>query len=87
MKKAAQQEMDRLVSLGAAPNYLAAQVLAWAKKHPEDPRVPEALHRAVRATRVGCRDNDTARYSKLAFQFLHHQYPDSEWAKKTRYWY
>ena len=46
--------------LDTAPNYLVAQVLAWAKRAPGDPRVPEALHLAVRSTRYGCGCEDHA---------------------------
>jgi len=60
------------------------QVITWAKRKPDDPRVPEALHRAVKSARYGCTSNDL---SKQAFQLLHRRYPDSSWAKKTPYWY
>src|SRR5262249_3122583 len=38
--------------------YLARQTVEWARKYPDDPRVPEALHRAVIATRFRCTDAD-----------------------------
>jgi hypothetical protein len=62
-------------------------VLAWAKRTPNDPRVPEALHLAVRSTRYGCTDTKTTQFSKQAFRVLHKQYPQSSWAQQTRYWY
>jgi hypothetical protein len=86
-KAAVQAEVQKLRALGTAPNYLAAQVLAWAKRTPNDPRVPEALHLAVRSTRYGCTDAQTTQFSKQAFQLLHKQYPQSPWAKQTKYWY
>ena len=61
--------------------------MAFAKTHPEDSRVPEALHLTVRATRHGCTDKESGSYSKQAFQLLHKQYPKSEWAKRTPYWF
>ena len=84
---AAQYELQRLASLGPAPNYLSQQVTAWAQKAPSDPRLPEALHLAVKATRYGCADADTGKFSKAAFDLLHERYPKSPWAQKTKYWY
>ena len=82
-----ESEAGTLSRLGAAPNYFAEEVLAWAKAAPEDPRIPEALHLVVRATRYGCGDDKTSPYSKQAFQRLHSKYPKSEWTKKTPYFY
>ena len=86
-KAAVQAEVQKLRALETAPNYLVAQVLAWAKRMPNDPRVPEALHLAVRSTRYGCTDARTTQFSKQAFQVLHKQYPQSPWARQTKYWY
>jgi hypothetical protein len=86
-KTAAQTESQTLRALVTGPNYLVAQVLTWAKRMPDDPRVPEALHLAVRSTRYGCTDDRTSQFSKQAFQLLHKQYPKSPWAQKTKYWY
>jgi hypothetical protein len=83
----AAMEWKRLVALPAAPNYLSQQVLSWAKKHPDDPRVPEALHLAVRSTRYGDTDPDTPKFSRAAFEFLHKHYPNNPWAQKTKYWF
>jgi hypothetical protein len=84
---AAQYDLQRLASLGPAPNYLSQQVTAWAQKAPSDPRLPEALHLAVKATHFGCTDADTGKFSKAAFDLLHERYPKSPWAQKTKYWY
>ena len=86
-KATVQAEVQKLRALETAPNYLVAQVLAWAKRMPNDPRVPEALHLAVRSTRYGCTDAKTTQLSKQAFQVLHKQYPQSPWARQTKYWY
>ncbi len=80
-------EAAALRALGTAPNYIARQVIEWANRRPSDPRVPEALHLAVRTTRYGCTDKDTVRWSKSAFDVLHRKYPNSTWAKKTPYWF
>ncbi len=83
----ADREYAALAALGATPNYLCRQVLDWATKNPADPRVPEALHLAVSATRYGCTDKQTGRWSKAAHDFLHRRYPNNEWTKKTPYWF
>ncbi len=76
-----------MLSMGAAPNYISQQVLKWATSNPDDARVPEALHLAVTATRYGCTDKGTGKWSKAAYDFLHRRYPKSVWAKQTPYWF
>jgi hypothetical protein len=83
----AESEWKALRALGTAPNYISQQVIQWANTHPNDPRVPEALHLAVKTTRFGCTDKDTVRWSKAAFDLLHKKYPNSPWTKKTPYWF
>ena len=80
-------ERRKLAALPAAPDWLGAQAIAYAHDHPEDPRVPESLYLVVRATRYGCQDAQTGDASKRAFDLLHRRYPDTQWAKKTPYWY
>jgi hypothetical protein len=86
-RAAAAKEWSALGSLPAAPTWLGSETLAWAKAHPNDPRVPEALHLAVRATRYGCLDAESGTYSRRAFTFLHNRYPRSPWTRKTPYWF
>ncbi|HSE30781.1 MAG TPA: hypothetical protein VLA93_04300 [Pyrinomonadaceae bacterium] len=86
-RAAAAREHAVLNGFGAAPNYIARQVIQWANTNPADPRVPEALHLAVNSTRYGCTDKNTGRWSKAAFDLLHRRYGNSVWAKKTRYWF
>jgi tetratricopeptide (TPR) repeat protein len=83
----AKKEWNALSALGTAPNYIVQSVIQWANSHPNDPRVPEALHLAVRTTRYGCTDKDSARWSKAAFDLLHRKYPNNPWTKKTPYWF
>jgi hypothetical protein len=80
-----QAEWKRLTELPPAPDYLAGQTVEWVRNNPNDSRAPEALHLAVRAVRYGC--GGTKGVSREAFQLLHEKYPNSEWARKTRYWY
>jgi hypothetical protein len=69
-----------------APDYLCGETVAWARAHPDDPRVPEALHLAVRTTRY-TNGAHTTNFPKQAFQLLHSRYPKSEWTALTPYWY
>lgn len=70
-----------------APDYLCQQTLAWARQHRQDPRVPEALHLAVRATRFGNTGPKTTGFSRAAFQLLHSRYAKSIWVPETPFWY
>lgn len=81
------REWKALSTFPSAPTYLTRQTLNWARTNPEDPRLPEALHRAVMSTRYGCAEPETAKFSKQAFELLHRRYTDNPWAKKTKYWY
>lgn len=88
MERKAAEESASLARQGSGTVALCARVLDWAQKSPGDPLVPEALHRAVVATKLGaCKDEESSRYSKRVFQLLHKSYPKSEWAKKTPYYY
>ena len=84
--------------LDALPNrnaYLAPTLLAWAQGKPADPEAPKALHFFVPSTRNECRPPVPANgqpapeptYSRDAFRLLHKLWPDSDWARTTRYHY
>jgi len=81
-----QQFPDSVVVIGQ-------RVLDYAKGHPDDPLVPEALALTVRAGHYACQTiggSDQSEYtaiSKAAFVQLHRRYPKSPWALKTRYYY
>ncbi|MGI9035147.1 MAG: hypothetical protein ACR2GD_03800 [Pyrinomonadaceae bacterium] len=83
----AKQERGKLKTVEAAPYYLIPQVLKWVDDAPNDARLPEALHLAVKTTRYGCSDDKIGELSKAAFTVLHRRYPNSVWAKKTPYWF
>lgn len=68
-------------------DYLCAETIAWAKAHPTDGRMPQALYLAVQATHYGPWQKSGNEWSKQAFTLLHSRYPDSQWAAKTKYWY
>jgi hypothetical protein len=81
------RQFAALQALGTAPNYLCRIAIEWSDKNPNDPRSPEALHLAVRSTRYGCTDKETGRWSKAAFDLLHRRYPNTNWARATKYWF
>jgi hypothetical protein len=83
----AESQWKELSAIGAAPNYFSSVVVQWAKTHPQDARVPEALYLVVRATRYGCTNDNTGSASKQAFDLLHTRYPESQWTNKTPYWF
>jgi hypothetical protein len=83
----AAEEWKALGGLPAAPTYISDQAITYLKAHPADPRAAEALALAVRTTRYGCGDAGTSKQSQAAFRLLHSRYPDSEWAKRTKYYY
>lgn len=83
----AARQFAALQALGTAPNYLCRIAIEWTEKNPADPRSPEALHLAVRSTRYGCTDKETGRWSKAAYDLLHRRYPNTTWARNTKYWF
>jgi hypothetical protein len=82
-------EISELHEKGSTEMFLAPIIFAWAKTHPDDPQVPEALHRLVVVTRYGCRSGDpsSGQISKAAFDLLHKQYPNNPWTAQTPYWF
>lgn len=86
-KEAARSEFQRLGELGNGPDFLWRMVQPFAVEHPNDPRVPEALHRIVRAARLSCAGTNTWRTARDAFRLLHQRYPGSIWAVRTPIWH
>lgn len=85
--KEAESERQRIFAMGPAPNYLADQILTFARTNSGYPEVPEALHLAVKSTRYGGTDDKTTGYSKACFQYLHKTFPKSDWTRKTPYYF
>ncbi|MGA8088285.1 MAG: hypothetical protein WCA10_13325 [Terracidiphilus sp.] len=92
----AASEYQRLQQFPDSVIVIGQRVLDYAKDHPDDPLVPEALALTVRAGHYACQaynttgDPDKSEYtpiSKTAFELLHRRYPKSPWALKTRYYY
>jgi hypothetical protein len=85
--KQAGAERTILDGVDSQGNYYTKVAIEFAQKHPEDPRVPESLSRAVKNTRMNCNNSRTGELSKKAFDLLHGRYPNTSWAKNTKYWY
>jgi hypothetical protein len=83
----AEREGRSLETLGEGYDVAANRVLAWARERPADPNVPEALYLASQRAKVaGCRQ-EKPNLSKVTFDLLKKDYPQSEWALKAKYWY
>lgn len=82
------RESAAIAELGIAPDYLAAEAIKWATAHPKDLDAAEALAHAVEGARWSCvQGHRNAALTRRAFEVLHRTFPQSEWAKKTKYWY
>ena len=81
------REHKQIVASGNSATFLARRAVEFAGKNPNQPSTPEILHLAVRATRYGCTDAETLKYSKQAFTILHQKYPKSPWTAKTPYFF
>jgi hypothetical protein len=85
-RAAAASEQQARAKIGGAATYLAREAVAWATSRPKDLDAAEALAHAVEGTRwASCGSATDA--SRAAFQTLHKLFPNSEWARKTKYWY
>ncbi|MEJ7700970.1 MAG: hypothetical protein WKF71_15185 [Pyrinomonadaceae bacterium] len=83
----AETEQAKLRAVGSSATFLAKRAVEFATRHPAHALTPEILHLGVRATRYGCQNAQTLTFSKQAFQILHKQFPNSEWTKKTPYYF
>jgi hypothetical protein len=81
-------EWKQLENRGSGTLWLAQYAFDWARSHPDDPRAPESLHHVVHVLRYSCGEGGgESNLSHLAFNLLHRKYPNSEWTKKTPYWF
>jgi len=86
-RAAVEREVAALEASGPATRFLATAALEWARERPADPDAAEALGRIVSGWRRACRDQADADLSRRSFQALHRQFPNSEWAKRNKYWF
>jgi hypothetical protein len=95
LKEVDPNELVQLSKVQSGPRLLSEAALQWADSSwfisrwlGRDRLLPETLHLAVRSTRYGCRRaGGHAEYSRAAFVQLHELFPDSEWTRKTPYWF
>ena len=78
-------KINKLAASGS--NFLATKTSEWAEFAPKEKRLPEALALAVKSTRYGCQNCDTAKVSKTVFDILKDRFGTSDWKKKTPYWF
>ncbi len=79
----AKAEREKLKSLGEASNYLGGKVSDWAKRSPNDKRIPESLYLVYEANgwkKYSCGGDEELR--KTTGDLLKTRYADSEWTKK-----
>lgn len=81
------QQAKTLFEQASPPRFMTESSIAYAKIKPGDPRIPEALSRAVKLSRFGVDTPDASKYSKTAFTFLRSKYPGNTWTKQTPYYY
>jgi hypothetical protein len=81
----ARAEIAILAKTGSGPDYLINETMRYARAWPNDPRVPEALHYALRAQRYGCVRAQTAEIAENAWRYLWRRYPKSSWTRKSNY--
>jgi hypothetical protein len=84
---AAERELRAIAALGAMRSHLGTEALQWARDQRRDVDVAEALRLVVRHWHFGCGDDDKWQIARQAFTVLHRQYPQSDAAKRTEYWY
>jgi hypothetical protein len=86
-RAAADRELRAIAALGAMRSYLGTEAVRWAREKRRDVDVAEALALAVRQWHFGCGDDQKWGIARQAFTILHRQYPQTDAAKRTRYWY
>ena len=82
-------ELDALTRAGSPRAYLAAASIEWARARRADPEAAEALALVIEGWRWSRCESDPPKSDlpQRAFALLHRQFPGSDWAKQTKYWY
>lgn len=87
-KAKAKEENAKIEQIApSGSDFIAIKTVEWAEFAPKDKRLPEALALAVKSTRYGCDTCSTTKVSKAAFSVLGSRYANTEWKKKTPYWF
>ena len=77
----------QFATAGNAAEFFSQRLFSAAQKDPKAAWLAEALHYLVKITRYGCDFPDKGKISKKAFNLLHKNFADSDWAKKTPHWF
>jgi hypothetical protein len=82
-------ELEALQTAGTPRERLLSAAIAWAETRRTDPEAAEALALAIEGWRWSACDSNAPKSDlpRRAFALLHRQFPDSDWAKNTKYWY
>ena len=80
-----QKKQENLILEASVIKPLAETIFNYHALNPGDDKIPEALHMLTFYNRYCTRD--TSIWPGEVFRFLHRNYPHSEWAKKTPYYY
>ena len=83
------KELRRLGDVRSGPRLLSEQAVQWARRggRPKD-GVTEALALGVKAARYGCSWAGSHKaYTQAAVGILQTMFKETEWAKRTPYWY
>ena len=94
MRSAADKETTSLLALGSADDYLGSQVLEYARTHPDDPDIPEALYLTLRMIRYGCyhassendankQDDKVASIAREVGALMRRRYATNPWTRKA----
>jgi hypothetical protein len=87
-RRAAREEKARLDRVPTAQVWFGQSILPFARAHPRDDRVPYALHRFIRTTRIPqCPAPVMTGLGREAFNLLHRRYPQSPWTRKTPFYF
>lgn len=81
------KELAQLGALKTATGFVGDHVLRRVTAVPKDPDLPWLLYVVVQSTRGGCLDADAKTLSKNAFTVLGKRYGNTEWSRKTPYYY
>ena len=74
-----EQRLTRAISL---------DIIDWARNARADSFMAESLHRVVRLNKhEDGGDVDGQPLGKVAFEILHQNFPNSNWTKRTPYWW
>jgi hypothetical protein len=93
MRATGEKQTTALLALGSADEYLGSQVLDYARAHPDDPGIPEALYLTLRTIRYGCYHASSEEsykpsdrvpsIAREAGALMRRRYPKDPWTRKA----